>query len=166
MSRVKLVRNLPWNEGGRNVPAVCKLYPLLLSASTHWNIIKIEAANCIGTVTFFHSSKNRDTWCNNICVNVSTCVKDDESDSPKKLSQSQKKKSGFSQIELYVEFKSNVNDDPFRDDENNNLFMEKLLTENAVPHTSVFSAYMQWICAAVLLGARYGISHLMFQIPG
>jgi len=59
------------------------------------------------------------------------------------LSQSQKKKSGFSQIELYVEFKSNVNNDPFRDDENNNLFMDKLLTENAVPHTSVFSAYMQ-----------------------
>jgi len=55
-------------------------------------------------------------------------------DYPKKLSHSQKKKSGFSWIELYVEFKSDVNDDPFRDDENDNLFRDKLLTENALVH--------------------------------
>ena len=50
------------------------------------------------------------------------------------MSQSQKKKSGFSRIELYVEFKSDVNDDPFRDDENDNLFMDEPLTENALVH--------------------------------
>ena len=50
------------------------------------------------------------------------------------MSHSQKKKSGFSRIELYVEFKSDVNDDPFRDDENDNLFMDKPLTENALVH--------------------------------
>ena len=85
---------------------------------------------------FFHSSKNCDTRCNNICVNVSACVKDDESDSPKKLSQSQKKKSGFSQIELYVEFKSDVNDDPFRDKENDDLLREKLHTKTALIHNT------------------------------
>ena len=83
---------------------------------------------------FFDSSKNRNTWCDNICIDVSTCVKDDESNSSKKLSHSQKKKSGFSQIELYIEFKSDVNNDPFRDDENNNLFIDKPLTENALVH--------------------------------
>jgi len=50
------------------------------------------------------------------------------------LSQFQKKKFGFFQIELYVEFKSDVNNDPFRDDENNNLFMDKLLIKNALVH--------------------------------
>ena len=49
------------------------------------------------------------------------------------MSHSQKK-SGFSRIELYVEFKSDVNDDPFRDDENDNLFRDKPLTENALVH--------------------------------
>ena len=84
---------------------------------------------------FFDSSKNRDIRCDNICVDVSARVKDDESDSPKKLSQSQKK-SGFSRIELYVEFKSNVNDDPFRDDKNDNLFMDEPLPENALVHNT------------------------------
>jgi len=50
------------------------------------------------------------------------------------LSQFQKKKFGFFQIELYVKFKSDVNNDLFRDDENNNLFMDKLLIENALVH--------------------------------
>jgi len=50
------------------------------------------------------------------------------------LSKSQKKKSGFFQIELYIEFKSDVNNNSFRDDENNNLFMNKLLTESALVH--------------------------------
>ena len=83
---------------------------------------------------FFDSSKNCNTWCDNIYVDVSACVKDNESNSSKKLSQSQKKKSGSSWIEVYIEFKSNVNNDPFRDDENNNLFMNKPLTENALIH--------------------------------
>jgi len=70
-----------------NIPAVCKHYPLLLSASTHWNVIKIEAANYIGIVLFFNSSKNCDLHCNNICVDINTCVKDNVLDhSEKKLS--------------------------------------------------------------------------------
>jgi len=85
---------------------------------------------------FLDSSKNCNTQCDNICVDVSSCVKDNESDSPKKLSQSQKKKSGFSWIELYVEFKSDVNDDPFRNDENDNLFIDKPLMENTLVHNT------------------------------
>ena len=83
---------------------------------------------------FFDSSKNRNTWCDNICVDVSAYVKNNELNSSKKLIQSQKKKSGSSQIELYIKFKSNVNNDPFRDDENDNLFINKLLIENALIH--------------------------------
>ena len=124
ISRVKLVRNSPWNEGGWNVPTVCKLYSLLLSASTHWNLIKIEAANRIDTVTFFDSSKKPDSYCNNIYINVSAHVKDDVLDpSEEKLSQSQKK-SGFFRIELYIKFKHDVNNNPFRDNENDKLFRD------------------------------------------
>ena len=52
------------------------------------------------------------------------------------MSQSQKKKSGFSRIELYIEFKRNVNNDPFRDKENDKLFRDKLHTKNAFVHNT------------------------------
>jgi len=82
---------------------------------------------------FFDSSKKPDPRCNNICVDVSARVKDGVSE--EKLSQSQKK-SGFSRIELYIEFKHDVNDDPFRDEENDKLFRNKPHTKNALVHNT------------------------------
>ena len=116
---------------------VCKHHPPLLSASTYWNVIKIEAANCISIIKLFDSSKNRNPQCNNLYVDISAHVKDGESDSPKvKLGHSQKKKSGFSRIEFYIEFKCNEYDDPFRDKENNDLLREKLHTKNALVYNT------------------------------
>ena len=86
---------------------------------------------------FFDSSKKSDPHCDNICVDISTHVKDGVSDlSEEKLSQSQKKKSGFSKIELYIEFKRNVNDDPFRNKENDKLFRDKPYTKNALVYNT------------------------------
>jgi len=53
-----------------------------------------------------------------------------------KLGHSQKKKSGFSQIEFYIEFKRNEHDDPFRDEENDDLLREKLHMKNALVHNT------------------------------
>jgi len=86
---------------------------------------------------FFDFSKKPDPRCDNICVDVSAHVKDGVSDpSEEKLSQSQKKKSGFSRIELYIEFEHNVNNDPFRDEENDKLFRDKLHTKNALVYNT------------------------------
>ena len=58
-------------------------------------------------------------------------------DLPKvKLGRSQKKKSGFSRIKFYIEFKRNEHDDLFRDKENNNLLREKPHTKNALVHNA------------------------------
>ena len=58
-------------------------------------------------------------------------------DSPKvKLGRSQKKKSGFSRIEFYIEFKRDEHDNPFRDEENNDLLREKPHTETALVHNT------------------------------
>ena len=51
------------------------------------------------------------------------------------MSQSQKK-SGFSRIELYIEFKRDVNNDPFRDEENDKLFRDKPHTKNALVYNT------------------------------
>ena len=58
-------------------------------------------------------------------------------DSPKvKLGCFQKKKSGFSWIEFYIEFKHNKHDNPFRDKENNNLLKKKLHMETVLVHNT------------------------------
>jgi len=46
------------------------------------------------------------------------------------------KKFGFSQIEFYIKFKYDQHDDLFRDEENNNLFKEKLHMKNALVHNT------------------------------
>ena len=55
--------------------------------------------------------------------------------SKEKLSQSQKK-SSFSKIELYIEFKYDVNNNPFRNKENDKLFRDKLYTKNALVYNN------------------------------
>jgi len=108
---------------------------------------------------FFDSSKNRDTWCDNICVDVSTCVKDDESNFSKKLSQSQKKKSGSSWIELYIEFKSNVNDDPFRDDERTNCSQRMHLFTTPTNQSVLWGR----LVPIQQLWSEYSSAHICFQ---
>ena len=86
---------------------------------------------------FFNSSKNYDLHYNNICVNVNTYIKNDVLDSSEeKLSQFQKKKSGFSRIELYIKFKYNIKDNPFRDEENNKLFRDQPAIKNIYIHNT------------------------------
>jgi len=85
---------------------------------------------------FFDFSKKPDSRCNNICVDVSAHVKDDVSDpSEEKLSQFQKK-SGFSRLEFYIEFKHDVNNNPFRDEENDKLFRDQPLMKYAHIHNT------------------------------
>jgi len=61
-----------------------------------------------------------------------------------KLDRSQKKKSGFSQIEFYIEFKCDQHDDLFRDEENNNLLREKLHMKNALVYNTDQSKRTLW----------------------
>ena len=53
-----------------------------------------------------------------------------------KLGHSQKKKSGFSQIEFYIKFKHNEHDDLFRDEKNDDMLREKPHTKNALVHNT------------------------------
>ena len=63
--------------------------------------------NRIGALNFFNFSKKRDPYCDNLCVNVSACVKDGDLDPPEE-------KCGFSKMEIFIEFKHCVSNDLFR----------------------------------------------------
>ena len=63
--------------------------------------------NCIDALNFFNSSKKCDSCCDNLCIDFSACVKDGDLDHPKK-------KCGFSEIEIFIEFKRYVSDNLFR----------------------------------------------------
>ena len=128
MSGVKVARNLQRNKRSRNVPVVCKFNPLLLSASSWWNTIKVTTANHIDALNFFNSSKKHDLHCDNLCVDVSNCIKNSDLDPPEE-------KYGFSEIEIFIEFKYHIS---------NNLFRDKPLPKGAFFHNTGSSKGTLW----------------------